>query len=60
METLWQDIRYGTRTLVNNPGFTAVAVDWRRQNARFLEMGAYTKILQSFDLAGDGEPPRIQ
>ena len=26
METLWQDIRYGMRTLLRNPGFTAVAV----------------------------------
>jgi predicted permease len=26
METLWQDIRYGLRTLARNPGFTAVAI----------------------------------
>ncbi len=26
METLWQDVRYGARQLVRNPGFAAVAV----------------------------------
>jgi len=26
MDTLWQDIRYGIRTLIKNPGFSAVAI----------------------------------
>jgi putative ABC transport system permease protein len=26
LETLWQDVRYGTRMLARNPGFTSVAV----------------------------------
>ncbi|HEX8763769.1 MAG TPA: ABC transporter permease, partial [Candidatus Acidoferrum sp.] len=26
LETTWRDLRYGARTLANNPGFTAVAV----------------------------------
>jgi len=34
--------------------------DWRRQNASFSEMGAYAKILQGFNLSGEGEPQRVQ
>jgi hypothetical protein len=26
METLWQDIRYATRTLLEKPGFTLVVI----------------------------------
>ncbi len=26
METLWQDVRYGVRSLLKTPGFTALAV----------------------------------
>jgi len=26
METLWHDVKYAARTLLKNPGFTAVAV----------------------------------
>jgi putative ABC transport system permease protein len=35
-------------------------VDWRRQNASFSEMGTYAKILQGFNLSGEGEPQRVQ
>jgi len=115
MENLLQDIRYGMRALVKNPGFAAVAIltlalgigantaifsvvqnlllrplpypqpdllveiantylpqipkaglspgdyaDWKRQNESFSEMGAYAKVLQGFNLSGEGEPQRVQ
>jgi hypothetical protein len=34
--------------------------DWRRQNTSFSQMGAYTKIVQGFNLSGDGDPQRVQ
>jgi hypothetical protein len=34
--------------------------DWRRQNATFSELGAFTKTLQRFDLLGEGESRRTQ
>jgi putative ABC transport system permease protein len=34
--------------------------DWKRQNASFSEMGAYAKVLQGFNLSGEGEAQRVQ
>ena len=34
--------------------------DWKRQNLSFSEMGAYAKVLQGFNLSGEGEPQRVQ
>ncbi len=34
--------------------------DWKRQNVSFSKMGAYGKILQGFNLSGEGEPQRVQ
>ncbi len=34
METLWQDLRYGLRTLLKHRGFTAVAVPHARARHR--------------------------
>src|SRR5258708_25941615 len=34
--------------------------DWKRQNVSFSKVGAYGKILQGFNLSGEGEPQRVQ
>jgi predicted permease len=34
--------------------------DWKGQNESFSEMGAYARVLQGFNLSGEGEPQRIQ
>jgi putative ABC transport system permease protein len=34
--------------------------DWKRQNSSFSEMGAYAKVLQGFNLSGEGEAQRVQ
>ena len=34
--------------------------DWHRQNASFSEMGAYATVSRGYNLAGDGEPQRVQ